>query len=196
MSCPQPHHTQHGAGPGSSPTSHHRTSGGAGYRRSSSSRTFPAGPATGTPPGSGRRSRRGPAGDHSTGAPAADAQAATAPAAPTPHRSGHAVSGDPHPRPNPSGDDPPRSTGHALARPPSIRRDRGFEARHPDTATPTWPGVGADFGYAWNDASNARSARLRPAHAPTRQLLRRTGNTPRIQRNTDSAALIASRNPS
>ena len=95
--------------------SHQPTSGDAGYRRSSSSRTAPAGPATGTPPGSGKRSRPSPAGDHSTGAPAADVQAATAPAAPTPHRSGHAVSAGPHPRRNPTGNDPSRSMGHALA---------------------------------------------------------------------------------
>ena len=100
--------------PGSSPTSHPQTSGDAGYRRSSSSRTAPAGPATGRPYGSGGRSRRSPAGDHSTGAPAADAPAAAAPAAPTHHRSGHAASACPHPPGHPSGNDPPRSTGHAL----------------------------------------------------------------------------------
>jgi hypothetical protein len=82
----RPHQPRHAAGPGSSPRSHPRTSAGAGYRPSSSSRTAPAGPATGTPPWSGRRSHRSPAGDHSTGAPAADEQAVTASAAPTPHR--------------------------------------------------------------------------------------------------------------
>src|SRR6266567_4511601 len=81
----RPYRTRHAAGPGSSPRSRPRTSGGAGYTRSSSSRNVPADPATGTRSGSGRRSRRSPAGDHSTGAPAADAPAATAPAAPTPH---------------------------------------------------------------------------------------------------------------
>ena len=50
--CPPPHHTRPAARPGSSPTSRPLTSGDAGYTRSSSSRTAPAGPATGTPPGS------------------------------------------------------------------------------------------------------------------------------------------------
>jgi tetratricopeptide (TPR) repeat protein len=48
-------------------------------------RTAPADPATGTPSGPGRTLRRSPAGDHSTGAPAADDPAAKAPAASTPH---------------------------------------------------------------------------------------------------------------
>ena len=42
-------------------------------------------------------------------------RAATAPAAPTPHRSDHAASAGPHPRRNPTGNDPSRSMGHALA---------------------------------------------------------------------------------
>jgi hypothetical protein len=113
--CLAPHHSQRGAGPGSSPRSRPPTSGDAGYRQFSSSRTVPADPATGIPPGSGRRPRRSPAGDHSTGAPAADAQAATAPAAPTLHRSGHAASAGPHPRRKSKRKQPPRSTGHALA---------------------------------------------------------------------------------
>src|SRR6266566_674013 len=83
---PRPHRTRPAAGPGSSPRSRPRTSGDAGYRPSSSSRTVPEGPATGTPYGSGRKLRRSPAGDHSTGAPAADAAAAAVLAAPTPHR--------------------------------------------------------------------------------------------------------------
>ena len=49
--CPPPHHTRRAAGPGSSPRSRPLTSGDAGYTRSSSSRTAPADPATGTPPG-------------------------------------------------------------------------------------------------------------------------------------------------
>ncbi len=65
-----------------SPTSRPRTSGDAGCTRSSSSRIAPAGPATGSRPGSGGRSRRSPAGDHSAGAPAADERAAAVPAAP------------------------------------------------------------------------------------------------------------------
>ena len=69
-----------------------QTSGNTGYQRSSSSRTASAGPATGTRPGSGRRSRRLPAGDHSTSAPATDAPA--------------------------TGNDLSRSTRHALARQP------------------------------------------------------------------------------
>ena len=81
----RPHRTQRAAGPGSSPRSRSRTSGGAGYRQSSSCRSIPAGHATGTQSGSGRRSRSSPAADHSTGAPAADAGAAAAPAAPIPH---------------------------------------------------------------------------------------------------------------
>src|SRR5258707_2430903 len=64
---------------------------------------------------------------------------------------------------------------------PSPPRVRDDEIAGSKPATPTWPGLGADFGCAWNDASNARSARLRPAHAPMRRLLRRTGPTPRIQ---------------
>jgi hypothetical protein len=112
---PRPDHTRPAAGPGSSPRSHPQTSGDAGYRRSSSSRTAPADPATDRPYGSGGRSRRSPAGDHSTGAPAADAPAAAAPAAPTHHQSGHAASACPHPPGNQSGNDPPRSTGHAPA---------------------------------------------------------------------------------
>jgi hypothetical protein len=111
----RPHRTRPAAGPGSSPRSRPRTSGDAGYRPSSSSRNALAGPATGTRSGSGRRSRRSPAGDHSTGAPAAAARAAKAPAAPTHHQSGHAASTAPHPPGNQSGNDPPRSTGHALA---------------------------------------------------------------------------------
>ena len=133
-----PDHSQRAAGPGSSPRSHPLTSGGAGYRRSSSSRTAPAGPATGTRPGSGRRSRRSPAGDHSTGAPAADEPAATAPAAPTPHPSGHAASAAPHPRRNPSGNTtkiygtrpsaPPASSSRP-SWPALVRGSRGGTAR-------------------------------------------------------------------
>jgi hypothetical protein len=52
-----PRRTRPSAGPGSSPRSRLRTSGDAGYRRSSSSRTALAGPATGLPSGSGGRSR-------------------------------------------------------------------------------------------------------------------------------------------
>ena len=130
---PAPHRNPPAAGPGSSPRSHPLTSGDAGYRPSSSSRTAPADPATGTPSGSGTRSRRSPPGGHSTGAPAADAQAAAAPAAPTPHQSGHASSADHHPRGNPTGNDPPRSTGHALAgteEPTVADADLG-RSRHP-----------------------------------------------------------------
>jgi len=47
-------------------------------------------------------------------APAADAQASTVPASPTPHRSGHAASADPHPRHKSRRKQPPRSTRHAL----------------------------------------------------------------------------------
>lgn len=54
---PRPDRTRPAADPGSSPTSHHRTSGDAGYKPSSSSRTAPADPATGRPSGSGGRSR-------------------------------------------------------------------------------------------------------------------------------------------
>jgi hypothetical protein len=46
---PRPNRIRRAAGPGSSPRSHPPTSGGAGYRPSSSSRTAPADPATGTP---------------------------------------------------------------------------------------------------------------------------------------------------
>ena len=70
--CPPPHHSRSAAGPGSSPRSRPLTSGDAGCRRSSSSRTAPADPATGTRPGPGGTPRRSPPGDHSTGAPAAD----------------------------------------------------------------------------------------------------------------------------
>ena len=62
----------------------------------SSSSYRSAGPATGTPPGSGTRSRQSPSGGHSTGAPAGDGRASAAPAAATPHRSAHAGPGD-HP---------------------------------------------------------------------------------------------------
>jgi hypothetical protein len=68
----------------------------------------------GHPPGSGRKSRRSPAGDHSTGAPAPGEQVAAAPAAPTPHQSDRVASAGHHPRRHPSGNDTPRSTGHAL----------------------------------------------------------------------------------
>ena len=54
---PRPDRTRSAADPGSSPRSHRRTSGDAGYKPSSSSRTAPADPATGRPYGSGGRSR-------------------------------------------------------------------------------------------------------------------------------------------
>ena len=103
------HRTRPAARSGSFPRSRQRTSGDAGYRPCSSSRTAPADPATGTRPGPGGTPHRSPAGDHSTDAPAADDGAATAPAAPTPHRSDHAASAGPHPRPNPTGNRRPKS---------------------------------------------------------------------------------------
>src|SRR5512140_623983 len=92
--CPRPHHSQPAAGPGSWPRSHPATSGDAGYRPSSNAQTPPADHATGTPPGSGRRSRRSPSGDRPTGHPAADPRARTPAGAPTPHQSGHGDSAD------------------------------------------------------------------------------------------------------
>ena len=174
--CPPPHHTRRAAGPGSSPRSHPLTSGDAGYRRSSSSRTAPADPATGIPPGSGGRSRRSPAGDHSTGAPAADDPAATAPAAPTPYRSDHAVSAGPHPRRNPTGNDPSRSMGHALI---DVTERR---ARHPvsgDSAGPppldvTLTAPVVDFIAAHGDQVPGR-ARLRACPAGARASRSRGG---------------------
>ena len=84
---------------------------------SSNSRKAPAGRATGTRSGSGRRSRRSPAGDHSTGAPAADEQAVTAPAAPIPHQSGHDALTGPHPRVPSTPKQESTSTGQALTGP-------------------------------------------------------------------------------
>src|ERR1019366_3690719 len=65
---PPPHHSRPAARPRSSPANRHLTSGDTGYKLSSSSRTAPAGPATGTPPGPGGTLRRSPPGGHSTGA--------------------------------------------------------------------------------------------------------------------------------
>ena len=62
---PPPGRTRPAAHPGPAPRFRPRTSGDAGYTRSSSSRTAPAGPATGTRPSSGGRSRPSSAGDHS-----------------------------------------------------------------------------------------------------------------------------------
>jgi hypothetical protein len=79
-----------------SPTSRPATSGDAGYRRSSSSRTHQASHATGSPSGSGRRSRRSPSGDYSTAGLAGHRQASSAAAAAIPYLLGHDDSGD-HP---------------------------------------------------------------------------------------------------
>ena len=109
----RPHRTRPAERPGPAPRSRPATSGDAAHRQCSSSQTPPAGPATGTPSGSGTRSPRSPPGGHSSDAPAADAPATAAPACPTAHPSRHDDSADHSPRTiytSPGS----RSTRHAL----------------------------------------------------------------------------------
>ena len=86
-----PRRRQHGATPPeSAPRCHHRTSGDAGCRRSSSARTALAGLATAHHTASARTPRSAPADDQPTGHRDADCDpATTAPTEPTPHPSDH-----------------------------------------------------------------------------------------------------------
>src|SRR5262249_3042563 len=143
-----PHRPHRAAGPGSPPRPRPPPPGGAVYPPSSRPRTAPAGPATGIPSGSGRTPRRSPAGDHSTAAPAWDAPAATAPAAPTPHRSGHVVSAGPLPRPSSKPKRQPRSTGHALVRAGQRPPDRRTAYGPPPLVKPPAPSA-RDAGSRW-----------------------------------------------
>src|ERR1019366_3248737 len=115
--CPRPHRSPPAAGPGSSPTSRPATSGDAARRRSSCSRTHPAGSPTGSPPG-----------DRSPGARDANAPAIPASAAPIPHPAGHDDSGA-H-SPNMIYTSPTlRSTRHALGRLGLPAVEEAFESK-------------------------------------------------------------------
>src|SRR6266487_2285874 len=172
--CPRPHRNRPAARPGSAPRSRPATSGDAAHRRCSSSRTRPAGPATGTRSGSGTRCPRSPSGGHSSDAPAADAPATTAPACPTPHRTRHDDSAD-HPPGTIYTSQVPRSMRHALAGMawPRVPGGRPVQEMNPPRGASPNADVSASAGQWAGSAWSCRSMAA-PGPHPARQGLHAT----------------------